>query len=89
MASVGRYIFTADIFDYIPDNPSGKSKEIELTDAIQDLIDAKYEIQQLLSKGQYFDCGDKVGYFEAFISFAYKDNKLGDILKNLTREILE
>lgn len=89
LASVGRYIFTADIFDHIPDKPSSKSKEIELTDAIQDLIDAKCEIHAIASKGQYFDCGDKVGYFEAFISFAYKDNKLGDTLKNLTREILE
>ena len=62
MASVGRYIFTADIFDYIPDNPSGKSKEIELT-INQDLIDAKYEIHAITSKGQYFDCGDKGGLF--------------------------
>ena len=44
---------------------------------------------QLLARDNILIAEIKVGYFEAFISFAYKDNKLGDILKNLTREILE
>ena len=85
LAAVGRYIFTPDIFEYIPPKPLKKSKEIELTHAIQLMIRDGHKLNGLHSDTKYFDCGDKLGYFESFISFALKDESLGKDYKKIVK----
>ena len=83
LAAVGRYIFTPDIFKFIPDSPKNNSKEIELTHAIQSMIFNGFDLCGLLADSRYFDCGDKLGYFESFISFALKDKELSKHYKKI------
>ena len=78
-------IFTPDIFEYIPPKPLKQSKEIELTHAIQLMIRDGHELSGLHSDTKYFDCGDKLGYFESFISFALKDKSLERIIRKLLK----
>jgi UTP--glucose-1-phosphate uridylyltransferase len=88
LAAVGRYIFTPDIFKYIPSSPKNNSKEIELTHAIQFMIFDGFHLSGLLADSRYFDCGDKLGYFESFISFALKDKELGKRYKKIIKTFI-
>ena len=88
LAAVGRYIFTSDIFKYIPDSPNKNSKEIELTHAIQSMIFDGFDLNGLFADSRYFDCGDKLGYFESFLSYALKDKELGKDYKKIMKTYL-
>ncbi len=86
LAVVGRYIFTSDIFKYIPDEPLKGFKEIELTNAMQSMLLDGHSIHGLHSDSRYFDCGDKIGYFESFISFASRDRILGKDYRKIIKK---
>lgn len=68
---VGRYIFTPEIFDYLEHITPGTGGELQLTDAIAEMLKSQpvlaYEF-----KGQRYDCGCKLGYLEAAVVYALK-----------------
>ena len=68
---VGRYIFTPEIFSYLENIKPGTGGEIQLTDAIAAMLNDNpvlaYEF-----KGRRYDCGSKIGYLEAVVTFALK-----------------
>ncbi len=74
-AVCGRYIFTSNIFGFIEKNYK-KNKEIEITDAIQKMIEKRNVVLTHDLKGECFDCGDKKGYMKAIISYAKRDKDL-------------
>lgn len=80
LAVIGRYILTPAIFEHIQNLDVGVSGEIQLTDAISKLL--KYEsIYGHLIKGKRYDCGSKLGYLEATISYGIKHPELGESFK--------
>ena len=64
LASIGRYILTPDIFEFLRKQAPGSGGEIQLADAInsQSLLG---QVEALKLKGQRFDCGDMEGYLDA------------------------
>ena len=69
LAVVGRYVFTASIFDYLAETKPSVGGEIQLTDAIDALISTQgVDITTVL--GESFDAGDMTSYMKAFIYFA-------------------
>ncbi len=77
VAVVGRYILTPRIFDLLEKTQRGAGNEIQLTDAIADLL----EEQRVLSynfKGRRFDCGSKLGYLKAQVEFALEHEEVGE-----------
>ena len=83
MAVCGRYILSRSIFKSLKNIEPGAGGELQLTDAIKDLLDTEKVIASTY-KGQKFDCGSKQGFVEAtiFLALANKDiNK--DILKSI------
>lgn len=68
---VGRYIFTPDIFDYLERLSAGAGGEIQLTDGIAGLLGHKPVIAYEFN-GTRYDCGAKLGYLKAAVSFALK-----------------
>ncbi len=87
IAVVGRYILTPRIFKLIQSTPRGKGGEIQLTDAIQAMIQEQtvlaYEFE-----GTRYDCGSKLGYLKANVEYGLKHPELAtefrDYLGNLT-----
>lgn len=73
----GRYILQPQIFDLLADQPRGAGGEIQLTDAMQTLMQSqpfvgvKYE-------GQSFDCGSKVGFLAANVAYALDRHDIAD-----------
>ncbi|WP_373768167.1 UTP--glucose-1-phosphate uridylyltransferase GalU [Glaesserella sp.] len=89
-AVVGRYVFSAAIWDLLEKTPVGVGDEIQLTDAIDMLIE-KENVEAFHMTGKSFDCGDKLGYMEAFVEYSLNHNKCGnkfkDYLKNLAKSL--
>ena len=77
LASIGRYLFTSSIFSYIKQTPVDKNGEIQLTDAIQQLL--KHEkIYAYKYSGEHFDCGSKLGYLQAVVKFGMQHPEVGE-----------
>lgn len=72
MAIIGRYILTSDIFSILEHVAPGKGGEIQLTDALSDLL-RKRPIYGYLFTGKRYDAGDKVGYLKAMVDLALKN----------------
>ncbi len=90
LAVAARYVFSPAIFDYLRKTGPGKGGEIQLTDAIRDLIrDGGRVMGVRLPKSQSrFDIGNFESYFQAFIEFALADPAYGERLKAFTRQLL-
>lgn len=86
-AIVGRYILTPAIFDMLEEVEPDKKGEIQLTDAIDHLLD-KEQIYSYILQGNRYDVGDKFGFLQASIDFALKrpdlKDKLTAYIKNLS-----
>ena len=75
VAILGRYIITPQIFDVLANTQPGKGGEIQLTDALETLIEneAMYAYN---FEGRRYDVGDKLGFLQATVEFALKKEDL-------------
>ena len=76
-AVVGRYILTPEIFNLLEKIDAGTGGEIQLTDAIAELL-KKEEVYSLAFAGKRYDCGSKLGYLQATVEYALKHPELKD-----------
>jgi UTP--glucose-1-phosphate uridylyltransferase len=85
---VGRYILTPRIFDLIKQTGRGAGGEIQLTDAIAELL--KYEkVRAYRVKGKRYDCGSKLGYLEASVEYGLDHPELGSGFKDYLKGLAE
>jgi UTP--glucose-1-phosphate uridylyltransferase len=70
LSIIGRYILQPEVFDHLARIGRGAGNEIQLTDALAELIRSNKPFHGLRFEGQRFDCGDKVGFLQANIAFA-------------------
>lgn len=76
LSILGRYILQPEIFDILENQEKGAGGEIQLTDAMQTLLQFQ-NFTSVTLDGQHFDCGHHIGFIEANIAFALKDQKFG------------
>ena len=76
---VGRYIFNPKIFSELNHISYGSGGEIQLTDAIEKLLQ-KETVKAFKFKGTRFDCGSNLGFLKANISYALKRGDIKDRL---------
>jgi UTP--glucose-1-phosphate uridylyltransferase len=77
LAVVGRYILTARIFDLLQTTARGAGGEIQLTDAIAELL----KEEQVLAyefEGTRYDCGSKLGYLMASVEYGLRHPELSE-----------
>jgi UTP--glucose-1-phosphate uridylyltransferase len=87
LAVVGRYVLSEKIWALLAKTPAGVGDEIQLTDAIDMLIEQD-TVEAFHMTGESHDCGDKLGYMKAFVSYGLRDKKLGSEFNALVRELL-
>ena len=87
IAVCGRYIFNPSIFKFIEIVKPDSSGEIQITDAIQLLLE-KENAKAKVYDGIKFDCGSKAGYVEATIAIGMKDPEISDNIKKIIRELI-
>ncbi|WP_293730411.1 UTP--glucose-1-phosphate uridylyltransferase GalU [uncultured Actinobacillus sp.] len=88
LAVVGRYVFSAAIWDLLERTPVGVGDEIQLTDAIDMLIE-KETVEAFQMTGETFDCGDKIGYMQAFVEYGLQHEKLGNEFKEYLKKLVK
>ena len=76
LAVVGRYLLTPAIFDRLERTQAGAGGEIQLTDAIADLLQDEVVVAHPFA-GKRYDCGSKEGYLQATVEFALAHPELG------------
>ena len=75
IAVVGRFILTPTIFSKIEKSKPGAGNEIQLTDAISDLMKDE-DVYGYQFEGKRFDCGSKIGYLKASVEYALEHNEV-------------
>jgi UTP--glucose-1-phosphate uridylyltransferase len=80
LSIIGRYILQPEIFDHFNLAGVGAGGEIQLTDAMAQLIGTQ-PFHGYRFEGKRYDCGDKVGFLEANIAFALRRPDIGDKLR--------
>ena len=75
LAVVGRYILTPAIFKHLEQIPRGAGGEIQLTDAIEQVL-TEERVLAFRFDGKRYDCGSKLGYLQATIEFALEHPEL-------------
>jgi UTP--glucose-1-phosphate uridylyltransferase len=84
---VGRYLFTPDIFEAIRSTKTGFGGELQLTDGIRSLAQAKGAYAYIYS-GLIYDVGNKMDYLRASIQLALARDDLGKPLREFLEEIV-
>jgi len=88
LAVVGRYVLSPKIFELLEATGKGAGGEIQLTDAIADLLKTE-EVNAYRFEGTRFDCGTHLGLVEATIRFALESHKLGKPAREKLAQMLE
>lgn len=85
LAMIGRYVFTAEIFEHIDRTPPGKGGEIQLTDAIGSLA-AATGVNGLVFEGGRYDVGNKIDYLRTILELGAERDDLRTELLAVVRE---
>lgn len=76
LAVVGRYLLSPLIFEHLANVKPGAGGEIQLTDALAQLINDQ-PVLALNYDGRRYDCGSKAGYVEATFELALQHPDVG------------
>ena len=87
LAIIGRYILDHKVFDVLERQERGASQEIQLTDAISSQLE-KVPCLGYRIKNERFDCGSKLGFLQANVSFALDRKDLNSDLNNWLKTII-
>ena len=86
LAVVGRYVFSSAIWELLEKTPAGVGDEIQLTVAIDMLIEQE-TVEAFHMTGKTFDCGDKLGYMQAFTEYSLRHDKFGKEFKEYIKSL--
>ena len=85
MAAIGRYILEPAVMDRLEARKRGAGGEIQLTDAMAELIGGR-PFHALRFEGTRYDCGDKAGYVMANIALALERPDIGPEIRQWIRD---
>jgi UTP--glucose-1-phosphate uridylyltransferase len=88
LAIIGRYVLMPEVFEYLSKFEKGAGGEIQLTDAMAKMI-GQMPFHGLRFEGRRFDCGDKIGYFEANVAFALSRDELRDDIADVLKQYVD
>jgi len=88
LAVASRYLFTPEIFDFLETTKPGKNDEIQLTDAMREMVKSQ-PMYGLKFKGKRYDIGNKLGFLKTNIEFGLNDPEVGDSLKQWLKKFVD
>jgi UTP--glucose-1-phosphate uridylyltransferase len=75
-AIIGRYILPPDIFPLLEKTERGAGGEVQLTDALRELVRTG-DFYGYVFEGRRYDAGEKLGYLKATVDYALRHPQLG------------
>lgn len=88
LAILGRYLFTPSIFEKLKNTKPGKGGEIQLTDAMQMLLEDE-AVYAYKVKARVYDTGNKLDYLKTIVEFAIKCDELREEFLSFLKEIVK
>ncbi len=88
-AATGRYLLDRGIFDALRNTKPGKGGEIQITDAIELMIQQGHPVHIVVHQGDRHDLGNPGGYIRACVDFALQDDTYGPSLKRWLEDRLQ
>ncbi|MBP8098333.1 MAG: UTP--glucose-1-phosphate uridylyltransferase GalU [Arenimonas sp.] len=88
LAVVGRYVLSPRIFDLLETTQQGAGGEIQLTDAIAQLLPLE-QVDAFRFHGTRFDCGTHLGLIEATVRYALDHELLSEAARKLMQNALD
>ena len=76
LSVAGRYIFTPRLMALLAETLPGAGGEIQLTDAMDRLLQEEVMFGFAFEGGKSYDCGNKLGYLQANVEYALRDDAL-------------
>jgi len=91
LAIAGRYILNPRVFEELSRTPPGRGGEIQLTDAMQSVLESGGRGVAILipSEERRYDIGNFGSYFRSFVEFALNDPEYGESLRTHLRGLLD
>ena len=84
-AIFGRYIITPGIFEVLARTKPGAGGEIQLTDALKELMQTE-DMYALDFEGKRYDIGSKIGFLKATVDFALQRDDLTEPFMEFLKE---
>jgi len=84
----GRYILQPDVMRILETQEKGAGGEIQLTDAMAQLI-GNQPFHGFTFDGQRYDCGDKAGYIQANLAIALSRADIGPAVRDFAKGLLQ
>jgi len=81
-----RYIFTPEIFTYLESLPPGKNNEIQLTDAMQMMLQ-QHRMYGLRFDGIRYDIGSKIDFVKTNVIYALQRDDFGNEFREWLRDL--
>jgi len=88
LAVVGRYLLSPVIFDKLETTGRGAGGEIQLTDAISDMLEES-PVYAYPFSGERYDCGNKLGYLKATVAYGLAHGEIGGPLREHLRDLVD
>ncbi|KPL11733.1 UTP--glucose-1-phosphate uridylyltransferase [candidate division BRC1 bacterium SM23_51] len=88
LAIAGRYILTPRVFDCLEHTPPGKSGEIQLTDALNEMV-GQEPVYAWRMDGRRYDIGNRLDYLKTTVEFALRRKDLAEPFRQFLDEALE
>jgi UTP--glucose-1-phosphate uridylyltransferase len=87
LAIIGRYVLSPAVFEVLTRTAPGRGGEIQLTDALQELIDIE-PVHGVVFRGRRYDTGDRLDYLKTVVRLASERDDLGPPLLAWLRDWL-
>lgn len=87
LSILGRYVLSPKIFKYLEETQAGAIGEIQLTDALVQLM-KEDGLMGVITEGDDYDCGDKLGFLKTTVSLGIKNEEVGGDFKKYLKQIV-
>ena len=87
-AIMGRYVLRPEIFDVLEKLPIGHGRELQLTDAINEL-NKRQAVLAYHFEGRRYDIGDKIGFIKATMDFALQREDIREDVLTYLKDLYE
>lgn len=88
LVATGRYLLDRAIFEALGRITPGKGGELQLTDAIELMIQEGHPVHVVVHDGKRHDLGNPGGYIPANVDFGLRDEKYGPALYTALKQIM-
>jgi UTP--glucose-1-phosphate uridylyltransferase len=88
LAIFGRYLLTPAVMDILAETPPGKGGEIQLTDALVELLAREEIYAVVIEPGEGYDTGTVLSWLEANVQLALESDEYGDDVRASLERLL-